>query len=128
MKNEVWSWIIVKNKRILLIKRIFNKNMYPNYWAPPWWSKENNETPEQITIREVKEEVWLDFIPTELYIKNESERCIFYKHIWTFSWDIKIEIEECDGYWWFTYDESIKLLIHEDIKFLLNKLRKDNIL
>jgi len=45
----------------LLIKRKYTKKNNPNFWAFPGWWNENNKTMEETAIREVKEEVWLDF-------------------------------------------------------------------
>lgn len=122
----IWSWIIIIEKRILLIKRKFNKKQYPNYWAIPWWWAENNENWEETSIREVKEETWLDFIPTKLFIKYNDKYCEFYRYIWTVSWKIIIQEEECDWYWWFTFDETKKLLLSDNMKKLIEKLHEEN--
>ncbi len=122
----IWSWIIIIDKRILLIKRKFNKKQYPNYWAIPWWWTKNNENWEETTIREIKEEVWLDFIPTKLFVQNNDKYCNYYRYIWTVSWKINIQAEECDWYWWFTFDETKNLLLSDNMIKLCEKLHEKN--
>jgi len=124
----IWSGIIIENKRILLIKRKFNKKAFSNYWAPAWWGQEENETFEETAIREVKEEVWLDFIPTRLFIEEHTENTSLYRYLWDFSWKIDIQEEECDWYWWFTYTEAKKLLIAKNIEEIIDKLYEENLI
>jgi ADP-ribose pyrophosphatase YjhB (NUDIX family) len=82
MKN-ICHWIIIESKRILLIKRSKDKRNFANFWAFPWWWQELNETPEETTIREVKEEVWLDFEIERLFSqKIEEERWLFVDYLW----------------------------------------------
>ena len=122
--RKIWSWIIIENKRILLIKRKFNKKSNPNCWAFPWWWNENNETMEETAIREIKEEVWLKFSELELFLENKTEKHHFFRYIWKWEWLIVLEESECDWYWWFTYDETKKLLISDNMLELVNKLNK----
>ncbi len=127
--RKIWSWILIdENKRVLLIKRIYTKNSNPNHWAFPWWWNEKNETMEETTIREVKEEVWLDFIPTKLFLENINIKKHMFRYLWDFSWKIIIQEEECDWYWWFNYEEVKKLLISENMNNLIEKLHKKNLI
>ena len=126
--KKIWTWIIIENKRILLIKRKYNKKSNPNFWAFPWWRNESNETMEETAIREVKEEVWLNFIPTKLFEYNKNDTIHFHRYLWKYSGNIKIQDEECDWYWWFTYDETNKILISENMKNLLYELHKHKLI
>ena len=126
-----WWILIDENKRILLIKRKYNKKNYPNYFALPWGWCENNETPEETVIREVKEEVNLDFIPEKLFIKDKLENennLEVYRFLWKYSWKIVLQEEECDWYGLFTYEEAKKLLINKNIYNLLEKLHEENLI
>ena len=123
----VWSWIIVFEKRVLLIKRSKNKpiNASPNYWSFPWWRWEKSETSEETTIRELKEEVWIDFIIEELLDKHlyfNKWDVEHYFYIWNFSWKIILQEEECDWYWWYSFDETKSLLITDRINDIIYKL------
>lgn len=77
---------------------------------------------EETAIREVREEVWLDFIPTELFEYNKNDLFHFHRYLWNYSWNIKIQEEECDWYWWFTYGETTSLLTSKNMKSILIKL------
>ena len=128
-KINICSWIIIDDlNRILLIKRKYNAKEFPNYWALPWWYQDEWETLEQAAIREVKEEVWLNFEITELFIENEliiKERNRinnFYRYLWKTSGKLKIQEEECDWYWWFSYKETESLLIYLNMKEIIEKL------
>lgn len=128
-----WAgWLIVKDKRILLIKRSQNAWSFPECWGIPWGRWEAGETPEDTAVREVKEEVGLDFIPTRLILKstieNWWEKIHGHRYLWVFSWEIKLQEEECDGYGWFNYDEINELKIAFDYKDAIEELRKEDLL
>jgi 8-oxo-dGTP pyrophosphatase MutT (NUDIX family) len=129
LKNMIiiWSWIIIQDKRVLLIKRSQNKKVAPNLGAFPWWKQELNETNEETTIREVKEEVWLDFEIEKLFEKFLDERGSYhYIFLWKTSWKIVLQIEECDGYGWFSYEEIKYLeIVFKDV---IEKLKMDGLI
>lgn len=55
MKKEyVASGIVLRNSQVLLIKRVKNPGI--NMWFPPGGHIEENETPHEALIREIKEE------------------------------------------------------------------------
>lgn len=126
----IWAWLIVKEKRILMIKRSKNKdiNNFPNYWSFPWWRHENNETPEETAIREVKEEIWVDFFITRTLDEYKTEYTSFHHFLWDYSWTIILQEEECDWYGWFTYEETKKMLINERINWILEKLHREELI
>ena len=115
----IWSWIIIKEKRVLLIKRSKNKLRYTNMWAFPWWRLEEWETPKQTAIREIKEEVWLNFEIEKLHSDNIIWEAHFYDFLWTATWNAILQEEECDWYWWFTYAETKYLPMWERIEELI---------
>lgn len=125
---NIWAWILIDDlNRILLIKRKYDKKDYPNCWATPWWKKENDETIEEATIREVKEEVWLDFKIDSLFFEErfclDWERNIFInRYLWKYKWEIKIQESECDWYWWFSFEETIWLNIYPRMRELIKNL------
>jgi len=73
------SGIILKDKKILLIKRSNYTKVYPDFWACPGGRAEPNETAEQNVIREVKEEVNLDFTPTEILTNATWQNRFLYR-------------------------------------------------
>lgn len=126
--KKIWSWIIIKNKRTLLIKRKFSKKDNPNLWALPGWKNENNETMVETSVREVIEEVWLNFSNLELFHENKTANHHFFRYIWDATWNLKIQESECDWYWWFTYNEILNIPISENMLELTEKLHHKNLI
>lgn len=128
---RLWGWwiIIDDNKRILLLKRSNYTQKYPWYWGIPWWRWKPWELPEEIAVREVKEESWLNFIPTKLYhnsiMKRKSWDVLWNRFIGTYSWQINVQIEEVDWYAWYTYEEALNLKLSFDYRELVKLLHSD---
>lgn len=124
------SWIIIDNKkRILLTKRSNYTKAFPWFWTIPWWRWNEWENPEQVVIREIKEEIWLDFKPTKLFhnciVKHSWNDINSNRFLWEYSWKIDIQEEEVDWYAWYTYEETKNLQIafnhRETIEMLKNE-------
>ena len=122
MNIFIWSGIIIQENRVLLIKRSKNKGSIPNFWSLPWWKNEIWETSKETAIREVKEEVWLEFEIQSLYCDESTEKAHFYNYIWKASGKIILQEEECDWYWWFTYMEILYLPVLDRVKKLCTRL------
>ena len=122
------TWVIRSKclKKFLLIKRWDWARTYPWYWFFPWWMAEEWETPEENVIREIKEEVWLDFVPEKIIHEFKNEEVERTRFIWTASWQVKIQEEECEWFWWFTVEEALKLPIAFEWKEHIEHLRKNN--
>jgi 8-oxo-dGTP pyrophosphatase MutT (NUDIX family) len=114
--NAIGLWIIIKDRRVLLIKRSKNKKNYPNNWTFPWGRHEWNETIEETAIREVKEEVWLDFTTTDTYCEEIVDWWNLTYYLWEVKWKIELEESECDWYGWFTYEETLNIPIRNWIR------------
>ena len=127
MKVLIWCWwAILKDKKILLIKRHKDKKNYPNYWSFPAWTLEENDLSLEFAAkREVKEEVNLDFEITKKFWFYETilgeYRIIWFVFLWNISWNIKIQQSEVSEYWWFNYKETLSL----DIAYSYNETLKD---
>jgi ADP-ribose pyrophosphatase YjhB (NUDIX family) len=128
MNNIAVSWILINNQKILLIKRWDWVKIQPGMWFVPGWKWINNETPEEIIIREVKEELNLNFQPTKCVQNIEDYGYDVYKYLWTFSWTVVIQEDELDWYWWFTYTEAKKLNLAFDMEVVLEMLHDDNLI
>ena len=116
-----WVWIIIDEKnRIFLAKRSNYTNTFPWFWNLPWWRWDLNETAEQIVIREVKEEIWLDFEPTRLFHDCITQHSwidvLSSRFLWKYSWKITIQEEEIDWYAWYSYEEI------KDLKIAFNHM------
>ena len=60
MIHSNWAHaLIIREEKVLLIKRSSYKKAYPNEWDLPWWTTIDQEIPEQTITREIKEECWI---------------------------------------------------------------------
>lgn len=128
MRKFVGSAIIIKDKRILLIKRSKNKGSIPNFWALPWGWKEWNETPKETTIREIKEELWLDLEVGKMYSDQVTEKAHFYNFLGTVEWQIILQEEECDWYAWLTYMEVTYLPVLDRVRWICSSLYEEGLI
>jgi ADP-ribose pyrophosphatase YjhB (NUDIX family) len=127
---RIWAaWIIIKNKRILLTKRSNYTKAFPMYWTFPGGRWNDWETPEEVVVREIKEEINLNFIPTKIFQSNiidrSGEKISTNRFLWTFSWNIQIQEEEVDWFAWYTYEETLDLKIAFDYPEILKKLNEE---
>lgn len=108
------SGIILRDKKILLIKRSNYTEIYPKHWACPGGRAERGETAEQNVIREVKEEVNLDFTPSEILTTATWQDRYLYRFLGQWIGEVKLQEEEVTDYDWFTFDEAKKLKLAFD--------------
>lgn len=109
--NTVFYWAsswIIKNKdwKILFLKRAKNSKINPWLYQIPWGHMDHfNEQPEEVLIREFKEEVWIDVtkykmvhIVRHLEKSKELHYVAFYFEILEYKWEIiNNEPHNCDG-------------------------------
>lgn len=122
------SAIILKDNKILLIRRSNYTPAFPKHWACPGGRAEPNESPEQNVIREVKEEINLEFKPTKLFATGKYQDRDLYRFLGDWKGKIKIQKEEIDDCQWFPYDEAAKLELAFDYKKIIEKLRKEELI
>jgi len=122
------SGIILSDKKILLIKRSNYTKIYPECWACPGGRAEAGETAEQNVIREVKEEVNLNFKPTEILTTATWQNRFLYRFLSTWSGTIKIQEEEVTDFGWFTYSEAKQLALAFDYGKVIALLKNRNFL
>jgi len=115
-------------KQILLVKRWSKTKAFPNFWSLPWGKLENWETLEKTAIREVKEEINLVFTPKELFYTSEDSWFQLNRFLWTWEWSVKIKEDELNWYWWFTYDEIVRLEIAFNNRKVLDLLKEKELI
>lgn len=64
--------LISVDGKYLVTKRSENESIYPNYWDIPGGLVEYGELPKDAVIRETKEEVNLDIIPTKVIHEDSN--------------------------------------------------------
>lgn len=122
------SAIIIKDKKILLIKRSNYTKVFPEHWACPGGRADEGESPEENVVREVKEEINLEFKPEELIKTGQYEDRKLYRFYGTWSGNVQIQEEEVDDWNWFSYNETIKLKLAFDYKEVIEILNRKNLL
>jgi len=113
--------IIEKEGKILLTKR--NIPPYKGYWCIPGGHIDWGEKVEEAMVREIKEEVNLDFKPKFFKYYDEiipeiNWHAVVFIFTGSFSGQIKIEEKEIEEFKWFSEPEikSMKLaFIHKEV-------------
>lgn len=118
------SAAIISDKKILLVKRIKNTQLFPEHWVFPGGRPEDGEEPEQTVVREVKEETNLNFEPVEIFMVGRFTDREMYRYLGTWTGKIKIQEEELSDFEWFTYNEACQLKLGFDYKEALDILLK----
>ena len=108
------SAAIIKNKKVLLIKRSDQVSLYPGRWTfPSGGIEETDRSIQDTVIREVKEEVGLTFAPTKKFGFYESvangKRYFALVHLGEWSGEIKLQEKEAVEWRFFTYEETSSL-------------------
>jgi mutator protein MutT len=122
------SAILLKDKKILLVKRSDYIKAFPKCWACPGGRADEGETPEQAVVRELKEEINLDFKPTKLFATNKWKDRDLYRFLGDYSGKIKLQEEELTEYNWFSYEDAVKLDLAFDYREIIEKLHKEDLI
>jgi ADP-ribose pyrophosphatase YjhB (NUDIX family) len=125
-------WIIIKDDKILLLKRK-NTPWMNWYWWLPWWRLDEWETMTNGTIRELNEEIWIKVKESDIISKSiiqhkdeRWERIYFAAHIENYNWkEENIEIDKCEKIEWFELNnlpKNITPQVEICLKAILNKI------
>ena len=120
--------ILLKNKRILLIKRSNYTTEFPGFWGLPGGRANSNETSEEAVAREVKEELGLNFKPSKLFAKGKHKDRDLYRYLGNWDGEVKIQEEEIVDWGWFSYNEAIKLKLAFDYEKIIEKLHQKELI
>lgn len=107
--------IIIKNEKILLLKRK-NTPWMNWYWWLPWWRLDLWESMIKWAIRELKEEIWINVLDLDISYKsiiqhknNRWERIYFIIKVDKFFWEVKnMEKDKCEEVKWFSLNNLPK--------------------
>jgi len=122
------SATIIRDKKLLLIKRSNYTKIFPEHWTCPGGRANEKETPEQNVIREAKEEVNLKFKPKELIKTGQYEDRELYRFWGDWSGEVQIQEKEVTDWNWFSYDDAIKLKLAFDYRKVIEILRKKDLI
>lgn len=71
--NKIIVHTLIKTEKgYLVIKRSKNENVYPEYWDIPGGLAEYGELPREALIRETKEEIGVDIVPTKIIHEDSN--------------------------------------------------------
>lgn len=120
------SAAIIKDGKILLLKRASSAKLFPNHFTfPSGGIEETDASVENAVTREVKEETGLDFVPKEKFGFYESvvsdKRYLALVHLGKWSGTITLQPEEISEHNFFTFEETHSL----DLAFAYREVIKD---
>ncbi len=123
------SAVIIEKGKLLLLKRAGHVLNYPGHWTfPSGGVEETDSSIRDTVIREVKEEVGLDFIPTKKWNFYESiangKRYVALIHLGVSSGKIKLQKEEVSAWQFFTYKETKQLKLAFAYREVIDDLHK----
>lgn len=129
MFNVIVKGLIIKDKKILTLKRSMLDDIGPGIWELVGGRLENNESIESGLLREIKEETNLDCSITRLlyattYYSEKTQNCIILLYLCNSSQDSIVLSDEHSDYRWVSVDESRQLLGGS----ILNDLEKFKVL
>ncbi|MEJ2595866.1 MAG: NUDIX hydrolase [bacterium] len=116
------SSILLKDRKILLLKRVETTRLFPGCWTFPGGKAEPGESPEKTAIRETREEVNLNFLPTQLFVINTFEDRLMYRYLGDWSGQIQIQYEEVTDFGWFNYQDTNGLTLAFDYREVVDLL------
>lgn len=127
--------ILLKDKRILLIKRAPQKKSFPNCWGLPGGKIEDSDTSvEAGATREVKEETNLDFFNLkrlgfyEYCFRDRDIVSVSHLYLGDFRGDEKPQKEEVSEMRWYSYEEAISLDLAFRAKEVIEELHEKSLL
>ena len=109
MNTKHAAAIIIRDRKILLIRRSEKEDSEPNKWCVVNETLEDDESPENAVVRGVYEEIGLKFEITKRLFEHSYQGHITYLFTGTASGDFKPNLEEVAEYKWFFHSEAKKL-------------------
>lgn len=123
------SALIIRNKKIFLQKRAKTVSRFPGFWGFPGGKNDLGETPEIACVREVKEEINLDFQILSLFHHNSDDSGQVYSYLGKESGVINLQEEDVEKAEFFSYSEAIELpLAFSYTKIVLEKLKNEHLI
>ncbi|MBS1266978.1 MAG: RNA pyrophosphohydrolase [Candidatus Woesearchaeota archaeon] len=106
---EFTAGIIIRDKKILLVKRSMQEKVEKNKWTPPNETIEDSEKPEDAIVRGIKEETNFDFKIKKLLFNHFHNNLRTYVFLGNISGELNPEASEVSELRWVSYKESFQL-------------------
>lgn len=112
------SAIIIRDSdnKVFITKRSKNKEFSPNKWETVGGRIEENETPKQALIREIKEEIDSDIKSIKFFKDYYFDNRVFKTFIVKLSEEPQPNMDDFDDFGWFSRDEINNLEFAIDCK------------
>ena len=117
--------VIMENRKLLLVRRA--KEPHNGLWHFPGGHVEKNETAEEAVIREIREELGVEFRPKFAFYHDSINPDLGSHHIQLIftgeiSGEIKLNYENSE-FKWFTPEEAAKLLLAFKHNKILDRIK-----
>ena len=116
--------IIIRDQKVLLIKRSEHEDSEPNKWCAPNETLKEGELPEDGVVRGVDEELGMRFIIEQQLPDHPYQRHITFVFVGVADGEIVPAPEEVSDYGWFSYGESKQLMFAYDYDKVIENLHK----
>lgn len=101
--------IIIRDQKVLLIKRSECEDSEPNKWCAPNETLEKNESPENAVVRGVQEELGINFIISKRLFDHSYQGHTTFVFIGVAAGEVIPNPEEVADYNWFSYKDAMEL-------------------
>ncbi len=123
---EVVIFLINENNQILLQKRSSNKRFNPNKWAPCAGGVWHNESIEEGALRELKEEIGVEFKKEDLnFLTKDKTTSFYFIKCNKKENEFTLQEEELSCVKWFDIDEVIDKIKNKDNSIIIKEERLD---
>ncbi len=127
------SAAVIRDKKILLLKRSENLALFPGHWTFPSGGIEDTDLSAKATVsREVKEETGLEFIPKKKFGFYESHaggrRHFALVYLGVCKGKIELQKSEVQEYRWVSYKEAKQLNLAFAYSEIVRDLYKDKLI
>jgi 8-oxo-dGTP diphosphatase len=125
--NVTSNAILLKDKKVLIGKRLKSKKTYAGFWDVFGGHVENNETPEEAMKREVKEELNIDVIEYKFFylMKNDldpTSKKIYNHYMFIVTgWKGLIRNLDAEALEWVSKEDLGKFKFSPGLKYILER-------
>ncbi len=114
--------IIVRDQKVLLIKRSEQEDSEPGKWCTPNETLNEGESPEGAVVRGVKEELGMSFVIFKRLFDHSYQEHTTFVFEGVANGEIVPNPEEVADYGWFSYQEAMRLEFAYDYDRVIRSL------
>ncbi|HBI25822.1 MAG: hypothetical protein UT41_C0001G0163 [Candidatus Wolfebacteria bacterium GW2011_GWC2_39_22] len=114
--------IIIRDQKVLLIKRSDQEDSEPNKWCAPNETLKEGERPADGVVRGVKEELAMRFTIEKQLLDHAYQEHTTFVFVGTADGDIVPALDEVSEYGWFSYGDAKQLVFAYDYDKVIENL------